>query len=258
MIRRPAATTISGSARRPARLQPQPVHLQLALVLGLRRRILTDFCCHIVDLVHWAMEVEAPGPYRAGRPVRPRRQRRNARYPRGRLRIREEAARIFSWSGAIPTPTPTGSKTWAWASCSREPREPSSPTTARTKSFRRRAGPSRNRRRRCPLGGPSSRVAQCHQDPRPVLVPLRLRPPPGVGGPSGEHRPLTGEKLKWDAAAETILNHPAANRWLTKEYRAAVGVTGGLKDDRGQIPTEMVFHQTRSGGSHPRPRGSDD
>ncbi len=26
--------------------------------------ILTDFCCHIVDLVHWAMEVDAPGPSR--------------------------------------------------------------------------------------------------------------------------------------------------------------------------------------------------
>ncbi len=29
----------------------------------------------------------------------------------------------------------------------------------------------------------------------------------------------TGEKLKWDAAAEKITNHAEANRWLTKEYR---------------------------------------
>ncbi len=33
--------------------------------------ILTDFCCHIVDLVHWAMDVEAPGrspPWAAATP----------------------------------------------------------------------------------------------------------------------------------------------------------------------------------------------
>ena len=29
----------------------------------------------------------------------------------------------------------------------------------------------------------------------------------------------TGEKLKWDAAAERITNHPEANTLLTKEYR---------------------------------------
>ena len=29
----------------------------------------------------------------------------------------------------------------------------------------------------------------------------------------------TGEKLKWDAAAERITNHPEANALLTKEYR---------------------------------------
>ena len=30
---------------------------------------------------------------------------------------------------------------------------------------------------------------------------------------------LTGEKLAWDAKAETITNHPDANQFLTKEYR---------------------------------------
>jgi hypothetical protein len=30
----------------------------------------------------------------------------------------------------------------------------------------------------------------------------------------------TGEKLKWDAAAERFTNHPEANRFLSKEYRA--------------------------------------
>ncbi len=29
----------------------------------------------------------------------------------------------------------------------------------------------------------------------------------------------TGEKLKWDAAAEKVTNHPEANQYLTKEYR---------------------------------------
>jgi hypothetical protein len=29
----------------------------------------------------------------------------------------------------------------------------------------------------------------------------------------------SGEKLKWDAASEQISNHPAANRFLTKNYR---------------------------------------
>ncbi len=29
----------------------------------------------------------------------------------------------------------------------------------------------------------------------------------------------TGEKLKWDAAAKRITNHPKANALLTKEYR---------------------------------------
>ena len=69
------------------------------------------------------------------------------------------------------------------------------------------------------LGGPSPRVAQRHQDPRPMLVPLRLRPPAGSVGHLGNIALWTGEKLKWDAAAERIMNHPEANRWLTKEYR---------------------------------------
>ncbi len=45
-----------------------------------------------------------------------------------------------------------------------------------------------------PLGGPPPRVAQRHQDPRPVLVQLRLRPPPQLASatwatsPSGPAR----------------------------------------------------------------------
>ena len=30
----------------------------------------------------------------------------------------------------------------------------------------------------------------------------------------------SGEKLKWDAASERIVNHSEANQYLTKEYRA--------------------------------------
>ena len=52
--------------------------------------MLTDFCCHIVDLVHWGMEVDAPKTIVGDRrPVRPRRQRRDARHARSRLRVRE-------------------------------------------------------------------------------------------------------------------------------------------------------------------------
>jgi len=52
-----------------------------------------------------------------------------------------------------------------------------------------------------------------------VLVQLRLRPPAQLGGHLGNIALRTGEKLKWDAAAERITNHPEANTLLTKEYR---------------------------------------
>ena len=50
--------------------------------------ILTDFCCHIVDLVHWAMDVDAPRTISAvGGRYALDDNARSARYPRRHLRI---------------------------------------------------------------------------------------------------------------------------------------------------------------------------
>ena len=58
---RRAATTISGSARHPsAPFNPNRFTFNWRYFWDYGGGILTDFCCHIVDLVHWAMEVDAP------------------------------------------------------------------------------------------------------------------------------------------------------------------------------------------------------
>ena len=78
------------------------------------------------------------------------------------------------------------------------------------------------------LGGPSPRVAECHQEPLPVLVQLRLRPPAQLRWPSGQHCSSTGEKLKWDAAAERITNHSEANTSPHQGIPQAVGIARGM------------------------------
>ena len=88
---RRAATTTSGSGPAPSvPFNPNRFTFNWRYFWDYGGGILTDFCCHIVDLVHWAMDVDAPRTISAvGRPLRPGRQRRGARYARGHLRIPE-------------------------------------------------------------------------------------------------------------------------------------------------------------------------
>ena len=58
---RRAATTTSGSAPPPHRpFNPNRFTFNWRYFWDYGGGILTDFCCHIVDLVHWAMDVDAP------------------------------------------------------------------------------------------------------------------------------------------------------------------------------------------------------
>ena len=133
------------------RVQPQPVHLQLALVLGLRRGL-----AHRLLLPHRRSRSTGrwrwtrPDRHGLGRPVRPGRQRRDAGHARGGLRVREERpelppglephrrqhARHREHGPGHHVPGNRGRPSW--------------PTTTRTRSSRRRAGPSPSRPRPCP------------------------------------------------------------------------------------------------------------
>ena len=202
-------------------VQPEPVHLQLAVVLGLRRRPADRLLlphrrsCPLghgggrAPDHHRDRRAVSPSPTTARRPTR-------SRWPTSTRRT----ARTSSWSGAIPTPTPTASRTWGWASCSRGPRRRSSPTTRPTRSSPRRARTIAEPPRTLPRSVGHHREwlnaiktrAQCSCN---FAYGHRL----SSVGHLGNIALWTGEKLKWDAAAERITNHPEANRFLTKEYR---------------------------------------
>ncbi len=182
--------------------------------------ILTDFCCHIVDLVHWAMDVEAPVSIAAAG---------------GRYALADNCE--------VPD---TLDVTYEYQKGDQKFLMVWSHTDANARGIEGQG-----------LGimfqGTDATLVASYDDYR--IIPEHGRksdkPKPSLPRSVGHHREWldaiktrarcschfgyghrlttvgnlgnislwSGEKLKWDPASERIVNHPEANQYLTKEYR---------------------------------------
>jgi predicted dehydrogenase len=182
--------------------------------------LLTDFCCHIVDPIHWAMEVDAPKTVTAsgGRFGLVD----NAETP-DTLEVVYEYERkgqnfILVWSHTDANTHGIenlglgimfqGTEATLVANYDTHTLIPAKGRTIDEppKTLPRSVGHHREW-----LGAIKTRT-QCSCN---FAYGHRL----SSVGHLGNIALLSGEKLKWDAATETILNHPEANRFLMKEYR---------------------------------------
>ncbi len=183
--------------------------------------ILTDFCCHIVDLVHWAMEVDAPRTISAtgGRYALAD----NAEVP-DTLEVcyeydHKDGPFLMVWSHTdasthgIADKSPgivfqgTNGTLIASYNVHRIIPEPGRSITEPPRTLPRSVGHHREW-----LDAIKSRAAcSCRFDYGHRLTTV---------GSLGNISLWTGEKLVWDPVAERVKNHPEANQYLTKEYRA--------------------------------------
>jgi predicted dehydrogenase len=182
--------------------------------------ILTDFCCHIVDLVHWAMEVDAPRTISAtgGRYALAD----NAEVP-DTLEVTYEYEKgdqkfLMIWSQTDASGhglenqglgimfQGTRSTLVANYDSYRIVPEKEGKIEEPPRSLPRSAGHHREW-----IDAIKNR-AQCSCN---FGYGHRLT----TVGNLGNISLWTGEKLVWDKVAERIVNHPEANRYLTKEYR---------------------------------------
>jgi predicted dehydrogenase len=182
--------------------------------------ILTDFCCHIVDLVHWAMEVEAPSTISAS----------GGRYALDdNAEVPDSLEVVYEYDKA-------GHKflmVWSHTDASSHGLEnqglgimfqgTEGTLVAGYDTYRLIPEPGRK------LDEPPRSLPRSVGHHREWLDAIKTRAQCschfGYGhrlttvGNLGNISLWTGEKLKWDAHAERIVNHPEANRFLTKEYR---------------------------------------
>jgi predicted dehydrogenase len=182
--------------------------------------ILTDFCCHIVDLVHWAMDVDAPRTISAvgGRYALDD----NAEVP-DTLEVTYEYQKgdqkfLMVWSqtdanshglenkglgimfqGTEATLVADYGNYKIIPEKGRKIEEPPK-TLPRSVGHHLEWLQAIKSRSQC----------SCHFEYGHRLASV---------GNLGNISLLTGEKLKWDPVAERVLNHPEANSYLTKEYR---------------------------------------
>jgi len=182
--------------------------------------ILTDFCCHIVDLVHWAMEVDAPRTISASG---------------GRFALADNAEApdtlevIYEYEKA-------GQKflmVWSQTDANAHGLEnqglgimfQGTNATLVANYEHYKIIPEKGQKiEEPPQSLPRSRGH--HQE---WLASIKSRVPCschfGYGhrlttvGSLGNISLWTGEKLVWDPVAERITNHPEANQYLTKTYR---------------------------------------
>jgi predicted dehydrogenase len=182
--------------------------------------ILTDFCCHIVDLVHWAMDVEAPRTIAAsgGRYALAD----NAEVP-DTLEVTYEYQKgdqkfLMIWSQTDASSHGLenqglgimfqGTKATLVASYDsyRIVPEKGQKIEEPPRSLPRSAGHHREW-----IDAVKSRaLCSCNFGYGHRLTTV---------GNLGNISLWTGEKLTWDRVAERIVNHPEANRYLTKDYR---------------------------------------
>ncbi len=183
--------------------------------------ILTDFCCHLVDLVHWAMDVEAPRTISAvgGRYALDD----NAEVP-DTLDVTYEYQKgphkfLMVWSQTDANTHGLEDKTQGIMFQGTEatlaagydwykiiPEKKGRTIDEPPKTLPRSVGHHREW-----LDAIKSREqCSCHFGYGHRLASV---------GNLGNISLWTGEKLTWDPVAERIINHPEANQYLTKEYR---------------------------------------
>jgi predicted dehydrogenase len=182
--------------------------------------ILTDFCCHIVDLVHWAMEVDAPRTISAtgGRFALAD----NAEVP-DTLEVTYEYEKagqkfLMVWSQTDANAHGLENQGMGIAFQGDE-----ATLVANYGSYRiipekgkkidepRQTLPRSSGHHREWLNAIKSRAqCSCHFGYGHRLTTV---------GNLGNISLWTGEKLVWDPVAERIQNHPEANQYLTKAYR---------------------------------------
>lgn len=185
--------------------------------------ILCDFCCHIVDLVHWAMDVDAPESVVA---------------TGGRYALKDNAETPDSLEAIYHYKTKDGKPfdmIWSQTDASSHGFEgrglgimfQGTDATLVADYNRFEIFPEKGRQIELPgktiprspghhrewLEAIKSRgKASCHFEYGHRLTTI---------GHLGNIALWTGERLKWDAEAERVINHPDANQHLTRaEYRA--------------------------------------
>jgi predicted dehydrogenase len=184
--------------------------------------ILTDFCCHIVDPVHWAMDVEAPETITA---------------TGGRYALRDNAETPDTLE--VVYHYAKGDKgfdmVWSQTCSSAHGFEGKNPGFLFQGSRATLAGdydgfqifPEKGEE--IALPGPSLARSPGHH--REWLDAIKSRGPTSCNfayghrlttvGQLGNIALWTGEKLRWDAENERVTNHSGANRHLAREeYRA--------------------------------------
>jgi predicted dehydrogenase len=182
--------------------------------------ILTDFCCHIVDLVHWAMDVEAPRTISAvgGRFALDD----NAEVP-DTLEVTYEYQKgdqkfLMVWSQTDASSHGIENQGLGIMFQGTE-----ATLVADYKNYQ--IIPEKGRK----IEEPPETLPRSAGHHREWLDAIKARAQCschfGYGhrlttvGSLGNISLLTGEKLKWDPVAERVVNHPEANAYLTKEYR---------------------------------------
>ena len=182
--------------------------------------ILTDFCCHIVDLVHWAMDVEAPHTISAvgGRYALDD----NAEVP-DTLEVTYEYQKgdqkfLMVWSQTDANAHGLENKGMGIMFQGTE-------ATLVADYGTYKIIPEKGRK----IEEPPKTLPRSVGHHREWLEAIKSRSPCSCQfayghrlasvGNLGNVSLWTGEKLKWDPVNERILNHPEANQYLTKEYR---------------------------------------
>jgi len=182
--------------------------------------LLTDFCCHIVDLVHWAMEVDAPRTVAASG---------------GRLALVDncetpdtlEVAYEYEKNGQnfLLVWSHTDANTHGLENMGLGIMFQGTEATLVANYDAYKLLPSKGRT----LHEPPRTLPRSVGHHREWLNAIKSRVQCSCNfayghrlssvGHLGNIALRTGEKLKWDAAAERITNNPEANTLLTKEYR---------------------------------------
>ena len=157
--------------------------------------ILTDFCCHIVDLVHWAMEVDAPRTISAtgGRYALAD----NAEVP-DTLEVTYEYEKAGQKFLMVWSQTDANAHGLENQGLGIMFQGTEATLVADYGSYQiiPEKGQKIDEPPKTPaaLARPSPRVAQRDQEPGPVLVPLRLRPSPDDRRQPGQHLALDRRK----------------------------------------------------------------
>ncbi len=182
--------------------------------------ILTDFCCHIVDLVHWAMDVEAP---------------RTVSAVGGRYALDDNAEVPDTLEVAYEYEKGDQKFLMVWSQTDADSHGienqglgimfQGTEATLVADYGRYRIIPEKGRK----IEVPPKTLPRSVGHHREWLDAIKSRAQCschfGYGhrlatvGNLGNISLWTGEKLKWDPDAERIVNHPEANQYLTKEYR---------------------------------------